>query len=63
MLFTLVKKPNIYINLSSKSLRKLLLINTIKRILVFILLSNMATLLKWFSKFFNSINIIKLSLY
>ena len=63
ILLILAEKPNIYINLSSKSLRKLPLIDMAEKSPVPILLLNAAVPLKQSSEFFNIINIIRLSLH
>ena len=45
------------INLNSRFLRKLLLINLVERSCILILLLNIVTLLKLFSRYFNPIDI------
>ena len=63
MLLILAEKPNIYANLSSKSLRRSPLINIVERSPTPILLPNAATLLKSSGEFFGVIDIARLSLY
>ena len=62
-LFTVAKKTNVYVNLSSKSSKKSPLINIVERSPTPILLPNAATLLKSSGEFFGVIDIARLSLY